>query len=300
MINERISGKLAYPSKFIEVKGSKIHYVEAGQGDPVLFLHGVPTSCYVWRNIIPYLAPLGRCIAPDLIGFGKSAKPDIDYSITDHIHYMNEFITALGLKNVTLVMHGWGSIIGFDYAMRHQQNIKGLAFYEAFLRPTNGDDVSLPFQEQINEIENEGAATDIVTNGISFIDKVLPQNVMRQLTEEEMTYYREPFIQSGAGKPILQYLKELPLHDVHNKAAEIIKSYSEKLTQSPLPKLMLYSVPGFITTIATLMWAKENLPNLEIVDLGEELHLAQESSPELMGEAISIWLQSVEQTRDSR
>lgn len=295
MINERISDRLSYPSKHVEVYGSKIHYVEAGAGDPILFLHGIPTSCYLWRNIIPHLAPLGWCIAPDLVGCGWSDKPDIDYSIQDHIKYMDQFIEALQLKNVTLVMHGWGSVIGLDYAMRHEKNCKGLVFYEAFLRPIHGDDISLPLQEQLISLKDQESISDAAVNGATFIDRILTQDVMRHLTEEEMNNYRQPFLKDGAVKPILQYLKELPLGDGKSMIDELIAQYSRKLTQSRLPKLLLYSVPGFITTIATVIWAKENLPNLEIVDIGEELHLAQESCPQLIGETISVWLQGIEQ-----
>ncbi|TAK71528.1 MAG: haloalkane dehalogenase [Gammaproteobacteria bacterium] len=291
MMDEEIIERLTYPSQYAEVYGSKMHYVEAGSGQPILFLHGVPMSCFVWRNIIPHLAPLGRCIAPDLIGFGKSDKPDIAYTVFDHIKYIEKFIETLGLKRITLIMHGWGSVIGFDYAMRHEKNCQGLVFYEAFLRSLNGDDISLPFQEQLFNLQ------DNVLNGASFIDKVIPQEVMRQLTEEEMQSYRNPFMQTGATKPIMQYLKEVPKGDGKTKIDQLIAQYSKKLTHSSLPKLMLYTVPGFVTTIATAMWAKENLPNLEIADIGEELHLAQESCPQVMGETISVWLQGVEQSR---
>ncbi|MBX3708900.1 MAG: haloalkane dehalogenase [Gammaproteobacteria bacterium] len=294
MMDEKISGKILYPSNFIEVLGSKIHYIEAGSGDPILFLHGIPTSCYLWRNVIPYLTSLGRCIAPDLVGFGRSDKPDILYTVYDHIEYIEALIKALDLKKMTIVMHGWGSIIGFDYAMRHEENCKGLVFYEAFLRSLN-EDISLPFQEQLISLQNVENVSDIVMNGSAFIDKIMPQNVMRQLTEEEMQNYREPFMGKGTGKPILQYLKELSNGTGKSQIDKLIANYSKKLTLSSLPKLMLYSVPGFITTIATVMWAKENIPNLEIVDIGEELHLAQESNPRLLGEAISVWLQGIEQ-----
>lgn len=295
MSDEGISGKLMYPSKYVEVEGAKMHYIEAGSGAPILFLHGVPTSCYVWRNVIPHLATLGRCIAPDLIGFGKSDKPDIAYTIADHIKYIESFINALHLKHITLVMHGWGSIIGFHYAMHHENNCRGLVFYEAFLRSLNGDHISLPYQEQLAALQGDENAYDLVTNGASFVDAVIPQTVMRQLSEEEMEHYREPFLADGSGKAIMQYIKELPSSSGQSQVDKIIADYSQKLTRSTLPKLMLYSVPGFITTIATAMWAKEYLPNLEIVDIGEELHLAQESNPQLIGETISIWLQGVEQ-----
>lgn len=296
MTGKRISDKLSYPSKFVEVNGSKMHYVEAGTGDPILFLHGIPTSCYLWRNIIPHLMPLGRCIAPDLIGFGKSSKPSISYSVFDHISYIEKFIESLGLKRITLVMHGWGSVIGFDYAMRHEKNCKGLVFYEAFLRSMHGSDVSLALQEQLVELHDQEGIYDLAANAMPFIEKIIPQNVMRELTMEEMDHYREPFVEAGAGKPIMQYIEELPTGTNESKVEKLIEDYSRKLTKSKLPKLMLYSVPGFVTTIATAMWAKESLPNLEIVDIGEELHLAQESSPDLMGETISVWLQAVEQS----
>lgn len=294
MTKERISENIPYPSRYVDVFGSRMHYMEEGTGDAILFLHGIPTSCYVWRNVMPYLTSLGRCIAPDLIGFGLSGKPDIEYSVTDHIKYIEKFIEIMDLKNITLVMHGWGSVIGFNYAMHHESNCKGLAFYESFLRSLNEDGMSLPFQEQLLALQDLENTSDLVLNGSTFIDKIIPQHVMRQLSEEEMQYYRLPFLHEGAGKPILQYLKELPDGDGKSKIDNIIETYSKKLTHSQLPKLMLYSIPGFVTTIATVMWAKEHLPNLEIIDIGEELHLAQETNPRIMGETISAWLQGID------
>lgn len=295
MTKAKISAELPYQSHFVDIYGSKMHYLDEGGGDPVLFLHGMPTSCYVWRNIFPYLSGLGRCIAPDLIGMGKSDKPDIEYTISDHIKYIDKFIETLKLDRIILVMHGWGSIIGFDYAMRHENKCKGLVFYEAYLRSVNGDDISLPYQEQMLALQGEENINDLVLNGALFIDKVLPQSGMRLLSEKEMNHYREPFKQKGSGKPLSQYLRELPTEKNHGAITKLISDYSKKLTQSQLPKLMLYSVPGFITTMATVMWAKENLPNIEIIDVGEELHYIQESDPAAMGESISIWLQAIEQ-----
>ena len=130
-----ISPDFPYESKFMEVLGSKLHYIEQGSGDPILFLHGNPESSYIWRNIIPHLSPLGRCVAPDLIGFGKSDKPDIEYRVFDHIKYVEELIRALELKNITFVIHDWGSAIGSHYAMGNPGNVKGLAMMEAHLRP---------------------------------------------------------------------------------------------------------------------------------------------------------------------
>lgn len=294
-MEKRISEKITFPPKYIEVLGSKIHYIDVGHGDPILFLHGIPTSSYIWRNIIPYTASLGRSIAPDLIGFGKSDKPDIEYSLEDHILYLEKFIEALDLKKITFIMHGFGSVLGLNYAMRHEKNIKGLVFYEAFLRSLEDSDLSLPFKEQILEVSDEETAAEIINNGASYVDKIIPQALMRSLSDEEMDHYREPFLKQGTGKPIFQYFKELSTSSGKSKINKIIKEYSEKLEKSKLPKLMLYSIPGFCTTIATLMWAKGHLQNLEIVEIGEELHLGQESEPALIGETISIWLQGIEQ-----
>jgi haloalkane dehalogenase len=295
MSQSRISTDFPYESRFVEIAGSKMHYIEQGAGDPILFLHGIPASNYVWRNVIPHLATLGRCIAPDLIGFGKSDKPDIAYSISDHIRYIEKFIDELKLKKLTIVMHGWGSIIGFDYAMKHEKNCKGLAFYEAFLRPFHEEDISLPFQEHVSELEAQEFNMEKAINGIQFIDQVLPQAMMRTLSETEMSHYREPFLEAGSEKPLQQYWQELSQKNGSGEVDKIITEYAKKLTQSKLPKLLLYSIPGFVMTIATVMWAKKHLTQLEIVEIGEDLHYAQESNPFLMGESISIWLQGVEQ-----
>lgn len=292
-MNEIISSDFPYTSRYVDVYGSKMHYIEEGEGKPILFLHGMPASSYVWRNIIPHLSGLGRCIAPDLIGMGKSDKPNLEYTVFEHIKYIEKFIEALDLKNLTIVMHGWGSVIGFDYAMRHENNCIGLVFYEAYLRSFHQDDVSLPLQEQLHTLEDNENIYDLIRDGTYFIDNMFPLEIIRPLNEIEMNYYREPFLSEGSGKLLQQYLKELPRPDRNNKVDELIARYSKKLSQSKLPKLMLYSIPGFITTIATVMWAKEHLPNLEIVDIGEELHYAQESDPVLMGESISVWLQSI-------
>lgn len=280
-------------SKFVTIQGSKMHYLEAGSGDPILFLHGIPTSSYLWRKIIPHLATLGRCIALDLIGFGQSDKPDINYSVFDHIHYLEKFIETLKLRDITLIMHGWGSVIGFDYAMKNERNCKGLVFYEAFLRSLEVDnELALPFQEQIATLQEE--QNELTLNGISFVDRMIAPNMMATLSNDDLDHYRQPFKEKGTTKPILQYIKELPGSN-NSKVDKLIAEYTKKLTQSQLPKLLLYSVPGFIMTINTVMWAKNNLPNIEIIDVGEELHFAQESNPDLLGESISVWLQGIEQ-----
>jgi haloalkane dehalogenase len=286
----------SYTSHYVDVYGSKMHYIEQGAGTPILFLHGMPTSSYLWRNVIPYLAPLGRCIAPDFIGMGKSDKPNIEYTVRDHIQYIEKFIEVLNLRRLTIVMHDWGSVVGLDYAMRHESNCKGLVFYESYLRPMDGDDISLPLFEQMNSLQEQVSASDAVLTGAMFVDKVLPQGMMRPLTEEEMANYREPFLAAGSAKALQTYVNEVPRLNSKTEVGKIIADYSQRLIQSKVPKLMLFTVPGFVTTMATASWAKDNIPNLEIVDMGEELHYAQESNPSLMGKTISVWMQGVEQS----
>lgn len=292
MVEDTIDSGMAYPSHFVEVYGSQMHYWDEGQGDPILFLHGIPTSSYLWRNIIPHLSTLGRCIAPDLIGFGKSDRPDLAYTITDHIRYIDRFIEVLNLKNIMFVLHAWGSIIGFDYAMRHESRCKGLVFYEAYLRPLNDEDLSLPYQEQKFTLAGMENTQTIINNGTDFVEQLMQQEMLTSFSEKQLAYYRAPFAKSS-GKPLLQYLKELCT--MQAEVNNIIEQYSKKMTESQLPKLFLYTVPGFITTIATIIWAKNHLPNLEVIDIGEATHYAQETNPNSMGESISVWLQGIEQ-----
>lgn len=295
MTTETIKDDFSYDLQSIEILGSKIRYIEEGEGDPILFLHGIPTSSYVWRNVIPHLSSLGRCIAPDLIGFGQSDKPNIEFSVFDHIEYIRGFIEVLGLKRLTLVMHGWGSVLGFNYAMSHENNCKGLVFYEAYLRPFLGDDDrSLPYKIQLIDLKEQENRQNIIKNCAPMVEKMLTQAALRKFTSKEMEYYCKPFVVEDSGKPLFQHLQEVP-RAKESKVNHLISEYSKKLTLSQLPKLMLYSVPGFLTPMASVVWAKENLPNLEIAEVGEELHYAQESNPQLIGETISAWLQSVDQ-----
>ena len=291
---ETQSQSATYQSRFINIHGNNIHYVDQGKGDPIVFLHGMPTSSYLWRNIIPPLTEDTRCIAPDLIGMGKSDKPDITYSVFDHIKYIDGFIEELNLNNITLVLHGWGSVIGFDIAMRHPEKIKAIAFFEAHIRPAlDWDMLSLPVQQLASMLKNKKASYHAVVEDNYFLTKLLPRGMLRKLTQEELDAYSEPFTTKESRKPLWQYLQELPLGDNNTDVVKLIEAYSKKLQQSDVPKLMLYAIPGFITTIDTVRWAKEHLSNLTLVDLGEALHFAQESVPEQFSTALLDWYQQL-------
>lgn len=284
----------AIASKTIGVKGSKMHYLEQGEGDPIVFLHGMPTSSYLWRNIIPALSSNARCIAPDLIGMGDSDKPDIEYRIFDHIEYIDAFIEALDLKNITFVLHGWGSLIGFDYARRHEGNIKGLAFFESHVRPTTDwNMLSLPVQQLASLLTRPGAAYRAIVQQNYLVNKLLPRGVIRPLTPEEMAVYGKPFSTPDTRKPLWQYIQDLPLGSGPDDVVALITKYSEWLQETPIPKLMMYAIPGFITTVATVQWARDHIKNIQLVGLDDVLHFAQESVPELFGEKLREWYVSL-------
>lgn len=281
-------------SHFASVQRAKMHFYDEGTGEPILFLHGVPTSAYLWRNIIPVLAVRARCIAPDLIGMGKSDKPDIQYRLIDHIAYLDQFIETLGLKNITLVLHGWGSVIGFDYARRHPNNVKAIAFYESHVPPvTEWKQLSLPVQQMATLLNRPGASYRAVIKQNYFIEKILPRSVMRELTESEMAVYRSPFLTPESRKPIWQYINDLPLGKGPKDVIDLMQQYSLFLQKSAIPKLLLYAIPGFMTTMESVNWAKNHLPNIELACLDGALHLAQESMPGKFSEILLKWYRRV-------
>ena len=289
-MTDLIEADFPFAPHYANVNSNNMHYIDEGEGDPILFLHGVPTSSYLWRNIITGMKEVGRCIAVDLIGFGQSDKPDINYSVLEHIDYMSAFIERLDLRNITLVVHGWGSVVGFACFARFPERFKALAFVESHIRPASSRDmISLPVQELNTVLSGPDGGYDIIMNSNYYVNKVMPSGVLRKLSDEEMHYYSAPFQMPGSCQPIWQYLQELPMGDERTVATELIEQYSELLQAHPCPKLMFYAVPGYLTTIDTVIWARDSLPNLRLVDLGDGLHYPQESNPQLLATELKAW-----------
>jgi len=292
-----ISPEFPYEPHYVEVFGSKMHYVTAGSGDPILLLHGNPTWSYLWRNIIPHLSSLGRCIAPDLIGFGRSAKPDIEYRWFDHVRYLEMFIEAMGLRNTTLVLHDQGSGLGFHYAMRHEDNVKGIAFFEAIVRPSPWDKFSTPeFREIFRRFRTGGVGGEgwqLIVEQNMFIEQLLPQAAGRPLTEKEMNFYREPFRNAASRVPIWRFPRETPIGGEPKDVWEAVTDYSEKLQRSTLPKLLLHVTPGALLTQEHVQWCQQNIKNLKSVHVGPGSHFVQESSPHRIGREIAAWYRSL-------
>lgn len=293
MEKKDISSDFPFTSRFIEIHGSNIHYIDEGSGDPVLFLHGNPTSSYLWRNIIPYLTSRARCIAMDLIGMGKSGKPDIDYRFVEHAEYVEGFIEKMGLKNITLVVHDWGSALGFHYAMRHEGNIKGIAFMEAILKEASWDEFPAGFRIGFKLFRTPLVGWLMISGMNVFIEQILPKSIVRTLTEEEKKHYREPFMKVKDRKPVRRWLCEIPFDGKPADVAEIVRNYNKKLLESPLPKLLFYAQPGGIITSDKVGWCKLNLKNLTTVDIGPGIHYLQEDNPHLIGSELARWYEKI-------
>ncbi len=290
---KEISAAFPFESKFIEVEGSKIHYVEEGTGDPILFLHGNPTSSYLWRNIIPYAAEVGRAIAPDLIGMGKSDKPDIEYRFFDHVRYVEGFIEKLGLRNITFVIHDWGSALGFHYASRHESNVKGLAFMEAILRPLTWADWPEQARDLFKSFRTKDVGEDLLISKNMFVEAVLPGSVVRTLTDEEMDHYREPYKKEAARKPVWRWPNEIPIEGEPKDVHEAAEAYWAWLQQTELPKLLFYANPGALIAAGMVPTLEQAMKNLKTVDIGPGVHFVQEDNPHKIGEEVAKWYQGL-------
>lgn len=287
---ENISSEFPFESKYLEVKGSKIHYIEEGEGDPILFLHGNPTSSYLWRNVIPHLSKQGRCIAPDLIGMGKSDKPDLDYGFHDTFAYLDAFIKKLNLKNVTLVLHDWGSGMGFHYANLNRENIKGIAFMEAMYEAPTTYDMPASIRTALKMFRTPGIGFFLGQVANMFINKMLQEMIVRKLTKEEMAFYAEPYPTVKSRKPLAVWPKHVPFDG--KKPADIAAhcaSWAKWLRETEIPKLCLYVTPGVAIKEKDVKQIEATIPNVKMVELGHGLHFIQEDYPHEIGTEISSW-----------
>ena len=293
MTTKAISADFPFESKYLEVHGSRMHYIDEGEGDPILFLHGNPTSNYLWRNVIPYLRPYARCIAPDLIGMGKSDTPDIAYRAFDHAKYLEEFIKKLDLTNVTLVLHDWGSGLGFHYGMRHEDNVKGIAFMESMVKPPKWEDLSSANRMAFRLMRTPGLGWFMISVMNMFLNPFMPQGIIRKLSAVEKEYYEAPFKTIRSRKPVRQFPLEVPLGGQPSDLHKMISNYSQKLQESELPKILFSASPGLLITSQDVEWCKQNIKNLEVVDIGEGIHFVQEDNPHLIGEELAKWYQGL-------
>lgn len=284
-----------HPKKTSNIAGRSMAYVEMGEGDPIVFLHGNPTSSYLWRNVMPHLKDQGRCIAPDLIGMGDSDKLEPSgperYTFREHRRFLDAFLESVGVgKNVTLVIHDWGSALGFDWANRNRKAVAGIAYMEAIVRPMTWDEWN-PSARRIFEGFRSPEGEKMILEKNLFIEAVLPGSILRKLTDEEMNVYRRPFKEPGEDRrPTLSWPRQIPLGGEPADVVEIAQSYADWMAANDLPKLFVNADPGAILIGAQREFCRSWKNQTEVTVKGN--HFLQEDSPHEIGEAVAAWRKS--------
>ena len=284
------------PKKHLTVMGKSMAYCEMGEGDPILFLHGNPTSSYLWRNIMPFAADLGRCLAPDLIGMGDSDKLDNpgpeSYRFVEHRAYLDAWIEAVGVTdNVTLVIHDWGSALGLDWARRNADRVKAIAYMEGIVRPVLWEEWNQQSRPVFEGFRSEAGEAMVLRKNV-FVEKVLPGSVLRGLTEAEMTVYRRPFLTPGEDRrPTLSWPRQIPLAGEPREVVDIVQEYADWMATNDLPKLFVNAEPGAILVGAQREFCRGWKNQTEVTVRGS--HFIQEDSPTEIGEALHAWLSAL-------
>ena len=289
MTREPISSQDPHPRQRIKTRGVEISYVDTGQGDPIVFLHGNPTSSYLWRNIHPYTKPLGRCLAPDLMGMGDSGpSPNGEYRFADHSALLDKWFEDMSLnRNVTLVIHDWGSALGFHWAKRYPERVKGIVYMEAIVRPVSWEEWP-DAARQVFQGFRSPAGEDMVLEKNVFVERVLPGSVLRQLTDKEMEVYRRPFLETGESRrPTLTWPRDIPIDGEPADVVQLVSEYAEWLSRSPIPKLFINAEPGAILSGSQREFCRTWPNKKEVTVKGS--HFIQEDSPTEIGQAISEW-----------
>ena len=281
------------PKRRCTVRGRQMAYVEVGTGAPIVLLHGNPTSSYLWRNVIPHLAEQGRCIAPDLIGMGDSAKlspsgPD-RYRFVEHRRYLDALLDALGVRErVVLVIHDWGSALGFDWANRHRDAVRGIAYMEAIVAPVTWADWPKAATAVFQGFRSPAGEQMVLEQNV-FIEQVLPTSILRPLSDAEMAVYRRPFAAPGEGRrPTLTWPRQIPIEGEPADVVEIVRAYGEWLRTSPVPKLFINAEPGAILRGTPRDFCRSWPNQTETTVKG--IHFVQEDSPDEIGAALAAWI----------
>ena len=278
--------------KKISIDGKEIAYHQQGSGEPIVFLHGNPTSSYLWRNITPYLHDQASCISMDLIGMGDSDKldnPDTNsYRFEEHFYYVEKAIKALtNNKKITLVVHDWGSALGFHWSYKHPELIKGIAYMEAIVKEMTWDDWDKNAKSIFQGFRSD-AGENLVLEKNYFVEKVLPGSIIRMLDADEMNEYRRPFLSSGEDRrPTLSWPREIPIEGEPGNVCQIVNEYAQWMKTNNIPKLFINAEPGAITTGKIRDFCRSWKNQTEVTVKG--IHFIQEDSPDEIGKALSKW-----------
>lgn len=286
--------------RFVDIHGKRMAYVEMGDGDPIVFQHGNPTSSYLWRNIMPRLAEHGRCIAVDLIGMGDSDKLDPSgpdrYRYVEHRDYLFAAWDTLGVRdNVSLVIHDWGSALGFDWARQHADEVKGIAYMEGIVCPVTWDAWPEAARDIFQAFRSEAGEQMILEKNL-FVERVLPGSIIRKLTAEEMDAYRKPFAHPGEDRrPTLTWPRQIPISGEPEDVHDIVATYAEWLTTSPIPKLFINAEPGAILIGPQRDFCRTFPDQTEVTVPG--IHFIQEDSAAEIAAAIEDWMMTLEKPK---
>ena len=275
----------------VEVLGAEMAYVEEGVGDPIVFLHGNPTSSFLWRNVLPHVADLGRCVAPDLIGMGDSSKVEgLEYRFVEHRAYLDGFLEAVGVRDrVTLVVHDWGSALGFDWANRHRSALSGIAYMEAVVKPVSWEEWPEPSRRVFERMRSPAGEEMVLTNNV-FVERILPASILRTLSEDEMAEYRRPFVNPGEDRrPTLTWPRELPIDGSPEDVVAIVDDYGRWLSTSSLPKLFVNAEPGAILVGEQREFCRRWSNQTEVTVAG--IHFIQEDSADEIGLSLRRWIE---------
>lgn len=288
-----VSETLSYAHQKVDVLESEMAYLDVGEGEPVLFIHGNPTSSYLWRNIIPFVSDQRRAIAVDLIGMGASGKPDIAYTYADHYAYLSAFIDALDLSGITLVVHDWGAALGWDYARQNPGRVKRIAFMEGVLPPAfpspgfeGMGDVGAALKAMRDPVQGHQM---VVVNNM-FVEQMLPSMVNRPLGDLAMAAYRAPFASEADRKPVLEWPRQLPIGGEPQHATQVLNDVTKFMQATDMPTLLLYAEPGVLVPPSAVDWYAGHMKNLETVFVGQGFHFIQEDQPVAIGRALRDWL----------
>ena len=279
-----------HPRKRVRVADSEMAYVDTGSGDPIVFLHGNPTSSYLWRNVIPHVAGQYRCLAPDLIGMGDSGKSTSgNYQFVDHGRYLDAWFEALALsRNVVLVVHDWGSALGFHWARRHPERVKGVAYMESIVRPVTWEEWPEAARKIFQGMRSPGGEDMVLSKNV-FVERILPASVIRGLTPEEMERYRAPYREAGESRrPTLTWPREIPVGGEPADVVRIVREYADWLAKSPMPKLFINAEPGSILVGAQREFCRTWPNQTEVTVRGN--HFVQEDSPDEIGRALAAFV----------
>jgi haloalkane dehalogenase len=286
-----ISTEEASYRKHINVLDTNMAYVDVGEGDPIVFLHGNPTPSYLWRNIVPYLLPYGRCLAPDYVGMGNSGPaPNGNYRFADHQRYLDAWFDAMGLtRNVILVVHDWGSALGFHWAHRHPDRVKAIVYMEGIVRPFRSWDEWPDATRAFFQAQRTDKGEELILQKNLFIEYLLP---LRRIPEDAMEVYRRHFRNPGPARmPMLAWTRDLPIAGEPADVVAIVEAYAEWLSKSPIPKLFIDAEPAGFLIGAQREFCRA-WPNQQTV-LVKGSHFIQEEAPEEVGEAIAKFVSKV-------